>query len=153
MISARRDPKLLGEIGLRQHCHASLSSASPRITPTRPPISMTFGHSDRHRLVSRYPRAPDLSASCHASLSSASPRITPTRSPISMTFGHFDRHRLVSRYPRAPDLSAYNLISISTPAGSSKLIRASTVLLDGLKMSIRRLWVRISNCSRLSLYL
>ena len=45
------------------------------------------------------------------------------------------------------------MISISTPAGRSRLISASTVLGLGLLMSIRRLWVRRSNCSRLSLYL
>ena len=45
------------------------------------------------------------------------------------------------------------MISISTPAGSSRAIRASTVLGVDLVMSMRRLWVRRSNCSRLSLYL
>ena len=48
---------------------------------------------------------------------------------------------------------AYSLMSISTPAGSSRFIRASTVFWVGFMMSIRRLWVRRSNCSRLSLYL
>ena len=48
---------------------------------------------------------------------------------------------------------SHSLISISTPAGRSRLISASTVLGLGLLMSIRRLWVRRSNCSRLSLYL
>ena len=48
---------------------------------------------------------------------------------------------------------AQSLISISTPAGRSRLIRASTVLAEGLTTSISRLWVRRSNCSRLSLYL
>ena len=33
----------------------------------------------------------------------------------------------------------YSLISMSTPAGSCRLMRASTVLLDGFRMSIRRL--------------
>jgi len=40
---------------------------------------------------------------------------------------------------------------MSTPAASESRIRASTVLLLGSRMSTRRLWVRISNCSRLSL--
>ena len=40
---------------------------------------------------------------------------------------------------------------MSTPAASESRIRASTVFADGSMMSTRRLWVRISNCSRLSL--
>src|SRR5688500_1042483 len=40
------------------------------------------------------------------------------------------------------------LISTSTPAGRSSFISASTVWGVGSKMSIRRLCVRISNCSR-----
>src|SRR5213079_350025 len=43
------------------------------------------------------------------------------------------------------------LISMSTPAASDSRIRASTVLELGSRMSTSRLWVRISNCSRLSL--
>src|SRR5262249_21579706 len=43
------------------------------------------------------------------------------------------------------------LISTSTPAGSSSFMSASTVWGVGSKMSTRRLWVRISNCSRLFL--
>ena len=50
-------------------------------------------------------------------------------------------------------LDAQSLISISTPAGSSRLISASTVLGEGFTTSISRLWVRRSNCSRESLYL
>ena len=52
-----------------------------------------------------------------------------------------------------PASSFYSLSSISTPAGSSSFIMASTVFGLGLLMSMRRLWVRRSNCSRLSLYL
>src|SRR6185436_20403892 len=40
------------------------------------------------------------------------------------------------------------LISTSTPAGRSSFINASTVCGVGSKMSISRLWVRSSNCSR-----
>src|SRR5215207_3932251 len=40
------------------------------------------------------------------------------------------------------------LISTSTPAGRSSFISASTVCGVGSRMSISRLWVRISNCSR-----
>src|SRR5664280_2081505 len=40
-----------------------------------------------------------------------------------------------------------------TSAGRSSRINESTALGVGSTMSIRRLWVRISNCSRLSLYL
>src|SRR5581483_3579513 len=40
------------------------------------------------------------------------------------------------------------LISTSTPAGRSSFIRASTVCGVGSRMSIRRLCVLISNCSR-----
>src|SRR5689334_14374720 len=40
------------------------------------------------------------------------------------------------------------LISTSTPAGRSSFISASTVCCVGSRMSSRRLWVRISNCSR-----
>jgi len=47
----------------------------------------------------------------------------------------------------------YNLISISTPDGKSKRVSKSTVCAVGFKISIRRLCVRISNCSRESLYL
>jgi len=42
---------------------------------------------------------------------------------------------------------------MSTPDGKSNLINESTVCGVGLMMSIRRLCVRISNCSRESLYL
>src|SRR5690606_13251899 len=44
-----------------------------------------------------------------------------------------------------------SLISTSTPAARSSFIRASTVCGVGSTMSSRRLWVRISNCSRLFL--
>jgi hypothetical protein len=40
-----------------------------------------------------------------------------------------------------------------TPDGKSSFIKASTVFGVGFTMSIRRLCVRISNCSRESLYL
>src|SRR6188508_1086463 len=43
------------------------------------------------------------------------------------------------------------LISMSTPAASDSRISASTVFVDGSMMSMRRLCVRISNCSRPSL--
>src|SRR5215217_9105444 len=42
---------------------------------------------------------------------------------------------------------------MSTPAGRSRRIRLSTVLGVGSRMSMRRLWVRISKCSRESLSL
>src|SRR5699024_314994 len=42
---------------------------------------------------------------------------------------------------------------MSTLAGRSMRIRASTVFGVGSRMSMRRLWVRISKCSRESLYL
>src|ERR1700730_18332502 len=48
-------------------------------------------------------------------------------------------------------ITPYSLISISTPAGRFNRVRASTVLLVGSIISIRRLCVRISNCSRASL--
>ena len=52
------------------------------------------------------------------------------------------------------DLSkVYNLISIFTPAGISNFIKDSIVLLFGVTISIRRLWVLASNCSRESLCL
>jgi hypothetical protein len=48
----------------------------------------------------------------------------------------------------------YNRISMSTPAGSeSRRCSESTVFGDGWRMSISRLWVRISKCSRESLSL
>src|SRR5699024_11093389 len=47
----------------------------------------------------------------------------------------------------------YNFISISTPDGRSHLRNESTVCGVGLSMSIKRLCVRISNCSLASLYL
>src|SRR5579864_1798614 len=40
------------------------------------------------------------------------------------------------------------LISISTPEGKSILVSASMVCVVGSRISTRRLWVRISNCSR-----
>src|SRR5690606_29177477 len=40
------------------------------------------------------------------------------------------------------------LISTSTPAGRSSLVNASTVCALESRMSIRRLWVLSSNCSR-----
>ena len=48
---------------------------------------------------------------------------------------------------------SYNLISISTPLGNSNLVKTSTVSGVGFTISIKRLWVLISNCSRESLYL
>ena len=45
------------------------------------------------------------------------------------------------------------LISMSTPAGRSRRCNESTVFGDGSRMSSRRLWTRISKCSRLSLSL
>src|SRR3954470_14627610 len=48
-------------------------------------------------------------------------------------------------------LKAQSLISTSTPAARSSFISASTVCGVGSTMSKRRLWVRISNCSRLFL--
>src|SRR5699024_11022318 len=47
----------------------------------------------------------------------------------------------------------YSLISMLTSAGRSRRMSESTALGVGSTMSIRRLWVRISKCSRLSLYL
>src|SRR3954452_10540352 len=46
-----------------------------------------------------------------------------------------------------------SLISMSTPAGRPSRMSESTVFGVGSMMSMRRLWVRISKCSRLSLYL
>src|SRR5581483_4294113 len=46
---------------------------------------------------------------------------------------------------------SYDLISTSTPALRSSFIRASNVCWVGSRMSSKRLWVRISNCSRLFL--
>src|SRR5690606_2430376 len=40
------------------------------------------------------------------------------------------------------------LISTSTPADRSSFIKASSVWGVGSRMSMRRLWVRTSNCSR-----
>src|SRR5947199_5171640 len=45
------------------------------------------------------------------------------------------------------------LISMSTPAGRSRRCSESTVLGLGSRMSSRRLWMRISKCSRESLSL
>src|SRR5438477_6107214 len=53
----------------------------------------------------------------------------------------------------ADDSLHYNLISMSTPAGRSSRISESTVFGVGLWMSIRRLCVRTSKCSRESLSL
>src|SRR3954447_6620694 len=50
-------------------------------------------------------------------------------------------------------IATQSLISMSTPAGRSSRISESTVFGVGSMMSMRRLWVRISKCSRLSLYL
>src|SRR5690554_3649182 len=58
-----------------------------------------------------------------------------------------------TRHLPTANKSVYSLISISTPAGRSRRIKASTVLELGSKMSINLLWVLISNCSRESLSL
>src|SRR5699024_12719436 len=51
-------------------------------------------------------------------------------------------------------LETFNsLISISTPDGKSNIVNASTVFGFGFKISTKRLCVRISNCSRESLYI
>src|SRR3989344_4160109 len=47
-----------------------------------------------------------------------------------------------------PNAPGYILISISTPAGRFKLIRASIVRSVGFMISIKRLWIRISYWSR-----
>src|SRR4029453_4519196 len=47
-----------------------------------------------------------------------------------------------------PDPPPHSLISTSTPAGRSSFMSESTVCGVGSTMSSRRLWVRISNCSR-----
>jgi hypothetical protein len=58
-----------------------------------------------------------------------------------------DRGRLKGAY------ACWILISMSTPAGSSMRCSESTVFGVGSRMSMRRLWMRISKCSRLSLSL
>jgi hypothetical protein len=45
-------------------------------------------------------------------------------------------------------LVSYDLISTSTPAERSSFMSASSVCWVGSRMSSKRLWVRISNCSR-----
>src|SRR3990172_358703 len=58
------------------------------------------------------------------------------------------------RHPQLPPdnrFHGYSLISMSTPAGSCSRISVSTVRDDGSMMSMRRLCVRISNCSPESL--
>src|SRR5262249_40409988 len=72
---------------------------------------------------------------------------------------HRDRHdrAVLGEHLCHPALAAEHadshhiLISMSTPAARLSRIRASTVFDEGSRMSISRLWVRISNCSRLSL--
>ena len=56
-----------------------------------------------------------------------------------------------AQLPTQQTLNHQSLISISTPAGTFRRISASTVLEVGSNTSINRLWVRISNCSRLFL--
>src|SRR5687767_193950 len=63
------------------------------------------------------------------------------RHPDFLTDDSSDHGYLPCSLPKA-------LISTSTPAGRSSFIKASTVCGVGSKMSIRRLWVRTSNCSR-----
>src|SRR3954447_13816758 len=67
---------------------------------------------------------------------------------------HSGAHRRASclsvRYSRTGSKNQ-SLISTSTPAARSSFISASTVCGVGSTMSRRRLWVRISNCSRLFL--
>src|SRR5204862_3088231 len=63
--------------------------------------------------------------------------------------GAQDSLELLAHVRRVPQ----SLISISTPAGRSSRISESTVFGVGSMMSIRRLCVRISKCSRESLYL
>src|ERR1700761_2445220 len=52
---------------------------------------------------------------------------------------------------KIPYRACYSLISTSTPAARSSFISASTVCGVGSTISRSRLWVRISNCSRLFL--
>src|SRR6202012_5215994 len=80
-------------------------------------------------------------------------------------FDHRNRHDAVVlvEHLRHTQLGAQNALSrhcsqisywmlTSTLAGRSMRISASTVLGVGSRMSISRLWVRISKCSRESLY-
>src|SRR5918992_3079706 len=75
----------------------------------------------------------------------------------SLDHAHGDDAAVVGEEPGHAQLATddachHILISMSTPAASDSRISASTVFVDGSMMSIRRLWVRISNCSRPSLW-
>ena len=86
--------------------------------------------------------------------SSAKIRVIPSFLPINPAGTMVVPSQLMAEVPRGGDAgpeALHILISISTPAASDSRISASTVLVDGSMMSMRRLWVRISNCSRPSL--
>src|SRR5579859_1821969 len=103
--------------------------------------SLDDAHGHDGAVVLEDPRHPELSPdqSCrHLCLS-----------PPGYTDGAAVAAPSVGRGGRGP--RGYILISISTPAASDSRISASTVFVDGSMMSIRRLCVRISNCSRPSL--
>ena len=80
----------------------------------------------------------------------------PERSQFDVSFdekfraGHSVRNLSALTFdvvrPQPPPADA--LILMSTPAGSDSLFNASIVFPVGWMMSINRLWVRISNCSR-----
>src|SRR5512134_1399179 len=73
--------------------------------------------------------------------------------------GHRGDRAVFREHPGHPELAAdesrghryWTLISTSTPAGRSSLVRASIVWGRESSMSSSRLWVRSSNCSRLFL--
>src|SRR5262249_21737231 len=82
------------------------------------------------------------SVDCHFAVSFAFerlPAITQGAASSAPTFSI--RYFAACSRPKA-------LISTSTPGGRSSFIKASTVSGVGSRMSIRRLCVRISNCSR-----
>ena len=60
-------------------------------------------------------------------------------------------HARLLRPAVSSSFSRHNLIEMSTPAGKFSRVRESMVLDVGSNMSISRLWVRISKCSRESL--
>jgi hypothetical protein len=68
-------------------------------------------------------------------------------------FLHFATELLIRLGEPVKDYAAWILISMSTPAGSSRRCSESTVFGDGSRMSRRRLWIFIWKCSRLSLCL
>src|SRR6266480_3833354 len=107
---------------------------------------LQHGHRDMFAGLRKDPRHPDLLCDHSGAHRRASCSFCP-EGLANLPSEHGPVRKPVPTF----QVSAQSLISTSTPAARSSFIRASTVCGVGSTMSSRRLWVRISNCSRLFL--